>query len=40
MEISYGYVYARSSKQEMKGSTVESLEDVRQEYKWLTELGY
>tara|TARA_B100000989_G_C19330512_1_gene380598 strand:+ start:473 stop:667 length:195 start_codon:yes stop_codon:yes gene_type:complete len=29
MEISYGYVYQRSSKPVMKGSRVESIQDAR-----------
>ena len=31
--ISYGFVFKRSSKPVMKGSRVESIEEVRNEYK-------
>ena len=40
MEISYGFVYKRSSKPVMKGSRVESVEDARKEYKKLLEEGW
>ena len=40
MEISYGCVYKRSSKPVIKGSRVESIEDVRKEYKQLLEEGW
>ena len=33
--ISYGYVFKRSSKQIMKGSSVESIEEAKNEYKKL-----
>ncbi len=38
--ISYGYVLKRSSKQVMKGSRVESIEEARKEYKKLLEEGW
>ena len=38
--ISYGCVYKRSSKPVMKGSSVESIEDARKEYKELLEEGW
>ena len=40
MEISYGFVYKRSSKPVIKGSRVESVEDARKEYKKLLEEGW
>ena len=40
MEISYGWVYKRSSKPVMKGSRVETIEDARKEYKQLLEEGW
>ena len=40
MEISYGFIYNRSSKPVMKGSRVESIEDARKEYKELLEEGW
>ena len=38
--ISYGCVVKRSSKPVMKGSRVESIEEVRKEYKKLLEEGW
>ena len=38
--ISYGCVFKRSSKPVMKGSRVESIEEVRNEYKKLLEEGW
>ena len=38
--ISYGCVLKRSSKPVMKGSTVESIEEARKEYKKLLEEGW
>ena len=38
--ISYGCVFKRSSKQVMKGSRVESIEEARKEYKKLLEEGW
>ena len=38
--ISYGCVYKRSSKPEMKGSRVETIEEARKEYKQLLEKGW
>ena len=38
--ISYGCVLKRSSKPVMKGSRVESIEEVRKEYKKLLEEGW
>jgi len=38
--ISYGFVFKRSSKQVMKGSRVESIEEARNEYKKLLEEGW
>ena len=40
MMISYGCVYKRSSKPDMKGSRVETLEDARKEYKKLLDEGW
>ena len=40
MEISYWWVYKRSSKPVMKGSRVETIEDARKEYKQLLEEGW
>ena len=37
--ISYGRVLKRLSKPDMKGSRVESIEEVRNEYKKLLEVG-
>ena len=37
MAILFAYVYKRSSKPIIKGSRVESIEDVRKEYKQLLE---
>ena len=38
--ISYGCVYKRSSKPDMKGSRVETIEDARKEYKKLLDEGW
>ena len=38
--ISYGCVLKRSSKPDMKGSRVESIEEARKEYKKLLEEGW
>ena len=38
--ISYGCVFKRSSKQVMKGSRVESIEEASKEYKKLLEEGW
>ena len=38
--ISYGCVFKRSSKPFMKGSRVESIEEARNEYKKLLEVGW
>ena len=38
--ISYGFVYKGCSKPFMKGSRVETIENVRQEYKQLLEEGW
>ena len=38
--ISYGFVFKRSSKPVMKGSSVESIEEARNEYKKLLEQGW
>ena len=40
MMISYGCVYKLSSKQVMKGSTVETVEAARKEYKELLNEGW
>ena len=40
MMISYGCLYKRSSKPVMKGSRVETIENVRKEYKQLIEEGW
>ena len=40
MMISYGCVYKRSSKPVVKGSTVETIENARKEYKALLEQGW
>ena len=40
MMISYGCVYKRSSKPDMKGSRVETKEDARKEYKKLLDEGW
>ena len=40
MEIQYACVYKSSSKQVIKGSRVESIEDARKEYKLLLEEGW
>ena len=40
MLISYGCVYKRSSKPDMKGSRVETIEDARKEYKKLLDEGW
>ena len=40
MMISYGCVYKRSSKPDMKGSRVETIEDARKEYKKLLDEGW
>jgi len=38
--ISYGFVFKLSSKPVMKGSSVESIEEARNEYKKLLEEGW
>ena len=38
--ISYGCVYKRSSKPVMKGSRVETIENIRKEYRQLLEKGW
>ena len=38
--ISYGCIYKQSSKPDMKGSRVESIENARKEYKELLEHGW
>ena len=38
--ISYGCVFKRSSKQVMKGSRIESIEEAKNEYKKLIEEGW
>ena len=38
--ISYGCIYKQSSKPDMKGSRVESIENARKEYKELLEQGW
>ena len=38
--ISYGCIYKRNSKPDMKGSRVESIENARKEYKELLEQGW
>ena len=40
MMISYGCVYKRSSNPVMKGSSVETIEEARREYKKLLEEGW
>ncbi len=40
MMISYGCVYKRSSKTVIRGSRVETIEDVRKEYNQLLEEGW
>ena len=40
MMISYGCVYKSSSKPDMKGSRVETIENARKEYKQLLEEGW
>ena len=40
MMISCGCVYKRSSKPDMKGSRVETIEDARKEYKKLLDEGW
>ena len=40
MMISYGCVYKRLSKPDMKGLRVETLEDARKEYKKLLDEGW
>ena len=40
MMISYGCVYKRSNKPDMKGSRVETIEDARKEYKKLLDEGW
>ena len=40
MMISYGCLYKRNSKPDMKGSRVESIENARKEYKQLIEEGW
>ena len=40
MMISYGCVYKRSCKPVMKGSSVETIENARKEYKALLEQGW
>ena len=40
MMISYGCVYKRSSKPEIKGSRVETVDNARKEYKQLLEEGW
>ena len=40
MIISYVCVYKRSSKPDMKGSRVETIEDARKEYKKLLDEGW
>ena len=39
MMISYGCVYKRSSKPVMKGSSVETIESARDQYKKITSWG-
>ena len=40
MMISYGCVYKRSNKPVMQGSSVETIENARKEYKQLLEEGW